>query len=112
MKYTKKDREMLETVRSYIVQHYAEKILVEDLCRLVGLNEIKLSKGFKDFYQKTIIQYQIDLRMQLAADLLKTDKIIKEVATQVGYQDWSKFSPHFKKQFGLTPTQYKQRYTE
>ena len=46
--------------------------------------------------------------MKKAAELLATTKLsVAEVAEQVGYMNQSKFASVFKKQFGLSPLEYR-----
>lgn len=49
-------------------------------------------------------------RMQSAALMLKlTGDNVTEVATKMGYDNPSKFTESFKKQFGCLPSEYKKR---
>jgi AraC-like DNA-binding protein len=47
------------------------------------------------------------IRMKKAAELLlKKELTVAEIAYQVGYNDRKYFSKEFKKQYGLTPTEF------
>jgi AraC-like DNA-binding protein len=46
--------------------------------------------------------------MKKAAELLATTRLsVAEIAEQVGYMNQSKFASVFKKQFGLSPLEYR-----
>lgn len=75
-----------------------------ELSKLIGLNEYKLKRGFKELFGTTIFGYIHDMRMSLAKRLLLgTDKSAKEIAYETGYSSPQHFSNAFKKKFGLTP---------
>lgn len=74
------------------------------LSKLIGINEYKLKKGFKELFGTTIFGYIHQNRMTLAKSLLlDTTKSVKEVAYQIGYSSPQHFSNAFKKEFGVTP---------
>lgn len=58
-------------------------------------------------------EYVIERRMLLAGELLKTPGIkIQQVAAKTGYSNSAYFASSFKKFFGFTPTEYKNREKE
>ena len=107
----KKDVEGLQLVKTYVEQHFAESIRIEDLSRMIGFSKSKLHQTYRFRYNVTIIDYQISLRMRRGAELLQSDLSVKEVAVAVGYASIkSKFGFLFKKHFGLTPMEYKKQF--
>lgn len=74
------------------------------LSKLIGINEYKLKKGFKELFGITIFGYIFNRRMNLAQRLLlDTTKSVKEIAYQIGYSSPQHFSNAFKQKFGQTP---------
>jgi YesN/AraC family two-component response regulator len=72
------------------------------------MNPVTLSKTFKQVTGKNFIDYLTELRMGKAKELLAdTELKINDVAVQVGYQH-SYFNRIFKKQEGITPSQYRE----
>ena len=58
----------------------------------------------------SIGEYLKNLRMQKAGELLETTSLnVKEVAAAVGMRDQSHFVRAFKKSYGLTPSQYRDK---
>ena len=71
-----------------------------------------LSTVFRRETGKTLCAYIRERRMAVAAQLLKTTKLqIQTVALHCGIMDVQYFSKLFKKQYGVTPTQYRNTVT-
>ena len=74
------------------------------LSKIIGINEYKLKKGFKELFGTTIFGYIHQNRMILAKKLLlDTPKSAKEIAYEIGYSSPQHFSKSFKTTFGVTP---------
>ncbi len=84
---------------------------LSDVAAAVGLSERYLNRLFKEVTGTTINHMIIRLRMEEAARLLK-DPLAKiyEICDRIGYADQDHFRESFKKQFGLTPTEYRNSY--
>ena len=53
-------------------------------------------------------QYEIDLRLARASDLLRQSaRSVSEIAFEVGYENVSSFTRTFTRRFGCTPSQYR-----
>ncbi len=77
---------------------------IVELSKLVGINEYKLKKGFKELFGTTIFGYVHKNRMNLAQKLLlDTKKSAKEIAYEIGFSSPQHFSAAFKKEYGVTP---------
>lgn len=75
-----------------------------ELSKLIGINEYKLKRGFKELFGTTVFGFIHKSRMSLAKRLLLgTDKTAKEIAYQTGYSSPQHFSTAFKKTYGATP---------
>lgn len=81
---------------------------VSTLSKQLAMNSKKLAKGFKMIYGDTIFRYLRKLCLQRASLLLlDTDKFISEIAYDMGYSNPSNFCYAFKKEYGMTPLQYR-----
>ncbi|MBM7539962.1 response regulator [Amphibacillus cookii] len=100
----------LDKAKRYIDNHYSDTHLsLEEVASEVKLSVYYLSKSLKDYLGMSYVDYIRDKRMKAAKGLLKDTSIpLKAVAIQVGYSDPNYFSRLFKKQFGLTPTAYRE----
>ena len=97
-------------VVQYIKQKYFEQIRVSDIADYCSLNRSYLSKVFKDATTYSIQEYLINFRIKKARQLLSTTgQTIQYVAYSVGYQDPLAFSRIFRKETGLSPSEYRQK---
>lgn len=92
----------------YIEENYREKIALEDLAGLVGLNEAYFSTLFKKETGINFSNYLVNVRMEKAKELLcTTNETIAAVGGLVGYKDSRYFSQLFAKQVGIKPALYR-----
>ncbi|MCL6459817.1 MAG: response regulator [Gorillibacterium sp.] len=107
-----KKKKLVEQVIQYVKEEFTRRELsLADVAASVGLSDKYLNLLFKEMTGQTINQSIIRLRMEEAARLLQ-DPLIKiyEICDQIGYVDQDHFRESFKKQFGLTPTEYRNRF--
>lgn len=94
-------------------QEFTEKNLHEDvslraLADHVNLHSTHLSKIYKIETGEGISDYVFRLRMERACHMLKTtDKRVYEVSKDIGYLDSAYFIKVFKRQFAVTPQEYR-----
>lgn len=83
---------------------------VGNLVDLIGMSQTVLYKKVKALTGLTISDFIKSQRLKRAAQLLDDQQIgIAEVAYSVGFNDRKYFSKEFRKQFGLTPSEYQQK---
>lgn len=98
----------VKLVKSYIQDHYAETIKLEELAEMVGFNSAYFSSMFKKETGQTLTEYILEVRMEQARELLKQKDIkINHIPEMIGIGDAKYFSKQFKKVSGLTPSQYR-----
>ena len=106
-KWKPADKEKIHAVKTFIEQSYLEPLSLQELCSRFALNEFKLKKGYRQFFQTTVFSHILRLRMQKAKELLREKEMnVSETAYFIGYNNVSSFSAEFKKQFGYSPAQY------
>lgn len=92
----------------YIHLNYGQKISLSHLAELSHVSKSYLSKTFKDEVGTNISLYIEHLRCEKAAEMLRSgDLAVQEISSYVGYIDNNYFVKVFKKQFGMTPTEYR-----
>ena len=95
-------------VKTYLQEHCSESADIEKLAADVGLSPNYLRSLFKEATGKTILEYNTEMRLQKAAELLKDKKNkVREVSLAVGYENVSYFGVVFQKRFGVTPNEYR-----
>ena len=101
---SKQDRDCLMYAREYIMNHLESPPSLSELARIVGTNEYKLKRGFKEIFGNTVFGYLSDARLEIAKNnLLETDKAASEIASELGYSSVQHFSTAFRKKFGVSP---------
>lgn len=102
--------EFIPEICSYIAAHLESELRREELAELVHLNPDYLTRRFKKEMGMSLREYVIEQKMQEARALLRTTGLpISFVAAKVGYSNFSHFSNSYKKQFGVTPQEDRQK---
>jgi AraC-like DNA-binding protein len=100
-------QERVEQVIFLLKQDLAKPPTLEELGKKIGCSHFYLSRIFSSETGKTITQYLRQLRLERAAELLKTGEYnVTEVALEVGYNSLSHFSAAFHETFGSCPGLY------
>ncbi|UOY92236.1 response regulator [Ectobacillus sp. JY-23] len=103
------EHQTVRKVKSYIVNHYQEKIELQILAEQVFLDPSYLSRLFKENTGETITDFIMSVRIERAKELLVASAALKtyEVGHAVGYSDPIYFNKVFKKREGVTPKEYR-----
>ncbi|MBW4642051.1 MAG: AraC family transcriptional regulator [Goleter apudmare HA4340-LM2] len=79
---------------------------LSQLAQMVKVSERTLQRGFQILFQKTVVGYVTQLRLEKAHILLRQGKYkVADVANLIGYGHLGHFSAAFKRRFGITPSQ-------
>ncbi|MBO9612616.1 MAG: helix-turn-helix transcriptional regulator [Dyadobacter sp.] len=89
--------------------HRAERYLtIAELSQLAGTNSFRLKQLFREQLRTSVFQYQYDLRLERAANLLlDSDLDVSAIALQCGYETAAAFSNAFLRKYGTRPTAFK-----
>ena len=94
----------------YIKLNYSEKISIKEIADQLYLSPNYLSELFKKHTGKTISEYLTEYRLEKACQLLDhAEYRVGDVSGMVGIHDGRYFSNMFKKKYGMTPTEYRNR---
>jgi AraC family transcriptional regulator, melibiose operon regulatory protein len=110
--------EMLKSYRmkqmlNWIHQHYAEKIMLDDIARTGQLSRSECCRYFKRILKTTPLSYVTDYRIQKSLVLLQqAESNVTEVSYQVGFNSTSYFIDKFRKSMKMTPLAYKKYKTD
>ena len=98
---------VIEAVHKYISENFCSKLSLDNLCFLFGINKTTLCMNFKNTYGKTIFNYISDLKIKEAKALLRSKKMsITEISEMLGFESVHYFCRTFKKNTGVSPTEY------
>ena len=100
-------RDRIDRVKSILKRDLVNPPTLELLAREAACSPFYLSRTFSKETGQTIPQYLRQLRMDRAADLLRTGRFnVTEVALEIGYSSLSHFSAAFHQTFGCCPGLY------
>ena len=102
------DKKFLDKV-SKIVEDNLQKdeFTVEELSDLVGLSRVQIYRKIKKLTGMSVSEYVRMVKLKASIELIKTSgKSMSEIAYEVGFSSPSYFAQCFKKQFGISPSDY------
>jgi two-component system response regulator YesN len=103
----------IQAIREYIHRHYSEDLSLADLSGMFHFSPQYIAKKFKELYDTTVINYLTEVRMEKAQSLLiHTSMNVSEISRLVGYADENYFGKVFRKQFCVSPTQYRHEHQD
>ena len=101
-----KEHRSIQRVCSYLEEHYAENISLEQLAAIAYLSPFHLLRSFRDQIGLPPHAYQMQTRIRQAQRLLGTGLPCVDIALAVGFADQSHFTKHFKRIVGVPPRLY------
>lgn len=109
---TEEEQPIMGIVR-YMQEHLAGEISLNILAEKFNLNPQYVSQLFKNEIGVNFLAYLTNIRMEQAKKLLiSTSLPIADISDKCGYGDYRVFTKAFKKAEGITPSQYRQNFTE
>lgn len=108
-KREEKSTNNIEQAKEYIKVNFDKDISLDDVSRNVNISPYYFSKIFKEETGQNFIEYLTNIRIEKAKELLiSSEYSMKEICLMCGYSDPNYFSRSFKKNVGVTPTEYKE----
>ena len=105
--------EVIKKAQHFIEHNYAEKITVDNLASMLALSRRHLERRFKKATSNTVVEYMQRVRIEAAKMSLETIREnVNEVMYNVGYTDTKAFRMIFKKITGLSPIEYRNKYSK
>ena len=98
----------INKVVAYINNHLDETLDIKTLANEAALSDFHFHRIFKALKGEAIGGYITRLRLEATARLLRyTALTIEEIAFNIGYETPASLSKAFKKQYGISPTEYR-----
>ena len=89
-----------------------ETIRVEDIASALCMSKSSLQRKMQAWFGMSVNEYVMLYRLKVAARIMDSENVpVSEVGFRVGFTSHSYFSKCFKKQFGMTPREFKERET-
>lgn len=98
-------RNIQEIVR-YVDLNYTDNLTLDSLSETFYISKFYLSRSFEHFTGKSIHQYVLEKRMQMAQQLLLFGERPMDIYGLCGFADYSNFYRTFKKYYQISPNQF------
>ncbi|WP_240643079.1 helix-turn-helix domain-containing protein [Sinomicrobium pectinilyticum] len=100
---------VLQNLKDCIEAHYKKKHAVSDYADMLAITPKALAKITKRHYKKTVTALISDrIIIEAKRELYLTNKTVKEIAYDLGYNDEYYFSRFFKKNVEVSPQVYRE----
>ena len=108
----KHDDEIIRAIQEFIEMNISKKITVDFLADKCNMDRVNFSRRFKRATKLPPVDYIQQVKIEAAKRTLESGgKNINEIMYSVGYIDAKAFRTIFKKVTGLSPTEYKAKFT-
>lgn len=111
-KQTDAANHLVDQVIAYIRDHLDENNTVNDYARLVYLSGSYFANLFKKVTGTPVGQFVTAERMERAKEMLAEGRAVQDIAPALGYEGRQYFSELFKKHTGMTPSEFRQSFTQ
>lgn len=96
-----------EEIAEFINKNYTSNITLDDIVRHFSFSKTYICRIFKNHFSKTILEYEKDLKMQQAMELLlKREYSITQISDMLNFSSVHFFSSSFKNYFGISPKKF------
>lgn len=99
--------ELLDDVVSYIESHLDEKISLTDIAQRFYVSESTIGQTFQKKMHVSFYHYVTQRRLIAAKSMMLKENSLDELSEKVGFKDYSTFYRAFKKEFGISPKEYR-----
>ena len=101
--------EVISEAKLYMSRNFSNpNLMLQDVAKAVGMSNSRFSTVFSQQSGQTFTEYLMYLRLGKAKEMLRTTGLrSSQIAGEVGYNDSHYFSYIFKKNTGITPSEYR-----
>lgn len=96
----------LSRARELVEDRFARSVTLDELAAHARLSPLYLVRAFRSAFGMPPHEYQLNVRVHRARELLVAGHRASEVAVAVGFSDLSHLTRHFKRLIGLPPGEF------
>lgn len=101
----------LRRAKDFVEENLERSIGVADIAEAAGISQYHFSRAFRQATGQAPYAYLLERRIVAARRLLiEKPMALTTIAAQCGFSSLSQFSRMFKREFGVSPSHYRERY--
>ena len=111
---TSLDEKLVKDATDYVEQNISDdELSVETLSSVLNMSRVHLYKKLLSLTGNTPSEFIRLIRLRRAEQLLRQSQLnVAEISYEVGFNNPRYFSKYFREMYGMTPSQYKEKYKE
>ena len=104
------ENDRIKKAFNFIKENYKNDVLLKEIANEFHMTVPSFCRYFKSQTNKTFIEFLIEYRINNALKLLtQTDKDIKNISFECGFNNYSHFNRSFKKINSISPSDYRKK---
>ena len=104
---TSKQNPLFDEIISYIQSNYSKKITLENTAHKFHISQSYLGMLFRDNIKISFHNYLQQIRLSKAKTMIESGVKLNLISSQVGFLDYSSFYRAFKKEYSISPSEYR-----